>query len=81
MIFGISGTELVVILFIGLLLVGPDKLPVYARKAGTLVRDLRKQWDGLHADSSHEIERTMEETGINDLKRDLNEITGRPHTV
>ena len=32
MLFGISGTELMVILVIALVLVGPDKLPDYARK-------------------------------------------------
>ena len=31
MLFGISGTELMVILVIALVLVGPDKLPDYAR--------------------------------------------------
>lgn len=34
MLFGISGTELMVILVIALVLVGPDKLPDYARKVG-----------------------------------------------
>ena len=40
MLFGISGTELMVILVITLVLVGPDKLPDYARKAGRFILSL-----------------------------------------
>ena len=36
MLFGISGTELMVILVITLVLVGPDKLPDYARNGRTI---------------------------------------------
>ena len=36
MLFGISGTELMVILVIALVLVGPDKLPDYARRSDDL---------------------------------------------
>lgn len=41
MLFGISGTELMVILVIALVLVGPDKLPDYARKVGRFIHSMR----------------------------------------
>ena len=41
MLFGISGTELMVILVIALVLVGPDKLPDYARKVGRFIHSKR----------------------------------------
>jgi len=34
--------EILVILVVTLLVVGPEKLPEYARKFGKMVRDLRK---------------------------------------
>ena len=81
MIFGISGTELAVILFIGLLVVGPNKLPEYARKAGELVRTIREQWSGLRKEGSRQIDQTMQDAGLADIKHDLDEIAGRPHTA
>lgn len=40
--FGIGGPELVIILVLALLLVGPDKLPQVVRTVGTGLRDLRR---------------------------------------
>ena len=40
--FGIGGPELLVILVIALLFVGPDKLPQVAKTVGTGLRDLRR---------------------------------------
>ena len=49
MLFGISGTELMVILVITLVLVGPDKLPDYARKAGRFIHSMRVRGQALSA--------------------------------
>ncbi len=40
--FGIGGPELIIILLIALLFVGPDKLPQVAKTVGTGLRDLRR---------------------------------------
>lgn len=40
--FGIGGPELVLIVIVALLFVGPDKLPQVARTVGTGLRDLRR---------------------------------------
>ena len=45
--FGMSGTELAIILILALLLLGPDKLPGLARTAGKAVRDFKKATNDL----------------------------------
>lgn len=69
--FGISGTELVVILVIALILVGPDRLPGYARKAGRFVRDMRTRGTALRRQSDIDVHGIVEDSGINDIRRDL----------
>ena len=51
MLFGISGTELMVILVIALVLVGPDKLPDYARKVGRFIHSMRVRGQALSEQS------------------------------
>lgn len=48
--FGISGAELIVILLVALVVLGPDRLPVVARKAGQLLGDLRRVSAGFEAE-------------------------------
>jgi len=45
--FGMSGTELAIILVLALLLLGPDKLPNLARTAGKAVRDFKRATNDL----------------------------------
>ena len=40
--FGMSGTELAIVLILALLLLGPDKLPSLARTAGKALRDFKR---------------------------------------
>jgi sec-independent protein translocase protein TatB len=40
--FGMSGTELAIVLVLALLLLGPDKLPSLARSMGKAMRDFRR---------------------------------------
>jgi sec-independent protein translocase protein TatB len=37
-VFGINGWELVIILVVAMLVIGPERLPVYAEQLGSLVR-------------------------------------------
>lgn len=45
--FNIGGMELIVILLVALIVLGPDKLPEAARKAGQMMSELRKMSAGF----------------------------------
>jgi Tat protein translocase TatB subunit len=66
--FGMGGTEILVILIVALLFLGPDKLPEAARSISKGIRDIKKQ--------SRVLQRTIEEDehiggAIRDLKSAL----------
>lgn len=48
--FGISGAELMVVLLLALIVLGPDRLPTVARKAGQVIGELRKVSSGFEAE-------------------------------
>ena len=53
--FGIEAPELLVLLIVGLLVFGPDRLPEMARQAGSWVRDLRRMVANARRDLSDGI--------------------------
>lgn len=53
--FGIDAPELLVLLIVGLLVFGPDRLPEMARQAGSWVRDLRRMVAKARRDLSEGI--------------------------
>jgi sec-independent protein translocase protein TatB len=57
MIGGLSMTELIIILGLALLLLGPDQLPQLARSLGKGLRELRKTTDDLKSQFEQEIAR------------------------
>ena len=66
--FGMGGTEILVILIVALLFLGPDKLPEAAKSISKGIRDLKKQ--------SRVLQRTIEDDehiggAIRDLKSAL----------
>lgn len=48
--FGISGAEVMIILLVALIVLGPDRLPQVARKAGQMMGELKKVTSGFEAE-------------------------------
>ena len=55
MVFGIDAEKLFVLLIIGMLVLGPDKLPEYAAKFGRVVRELRRMAAGAQEQLREEL--------------------------
>jgi sec-independent protein translocase protein TatB len=55
--FGMSGTELAIVLLVALLLLGPQKLPELARALGKGLRDFRKTTDDVRTTVESEFYR------------------------
>ncbi len=68
--FGINGWEFVVLAVVGLIVLGPDRLPHYVGDAARLVRKLR----GLAQDAQDEVRR---ELGPEFADLDLNDLDPR----
>jgi len=67
--------ELLIILIVALLVVGPDKLPEYARKTARFVRNFQKVTTGLTGQISKAINLDDEEDGkAAGFKKDLIEV-------
>ncbi len=73
--------ELVVIFLVALLVIGPDKLPSYARRLGNALREFRKASDDMTKDIRESVVEPLEEAQkplreamepLEDLNRELN---------
>jgi sec-independent protein translocase protein TatB len=63
-VFDIGATELLLVAIIGLVVVGPERLPRLARTVGLWVKKLRGQVSSIQRDINRELE-------LEDLKRQL----------
>jgi len=72
--FGISFIEFLLIAAIALIIVGPDRIPEYARKLGKLVRDFRRMTTNLTGEMKKAIDLDNNETA-SDLKKTFSGIT------
>jgi sec-independent protein translocase protein TatB len=70
---GISFFELIVIAAIALVVIGPDRIPEYARKFGKLVRDFRRMTTSLTGEMKKAIDLDSDIT--NDLKKTVSGVT------
>jgi sec-independent protein translocase protein TatB len=66
-VFGINGPEFLILLVIGILVIGPQRLPEYTQKLTNIVKELRRMAAGAK-------EQLKEETGV-----DLNEVDWRKY--
>lgn len=65
--FGVGLPELAVILVVGIIVFGPDKLPDYARQAGRMVRQLRKFAQAAQDDLRSELGPEFADLKLTDL--------------
>src|SRR6478735_3448981 len=72
--FGIGFGELIVIMAIALVVVGPERMPDLARRVGTTIRDLRRMYDNMRAELGadfEEVERGIQTLRSLDPRREL----------
>lgn len=82
--FNLSGTEIIVILLLALVILGPEKLPEAMRKAGRAYSELRKMANSFQSEVRSVLDEPMEELrGTADALRDATNFTGsskKPNT-
>lgn len=66
--FNLSGTELVFIAMLGLIVLGPEKLPSAMRRAGKVYREIRN----VTSNMQREVNKVMEEP-IREVRKMVNE--------
>jgi len=70
-LFGIGGPELAVILVLGLILVGPKKLPQVARTVGAGIRDLKRAANMAQTEFRETVDELMREADLDDTLTQL----------
>jgi sec-independent protein translocase protein TatB len=60
-VFNISGSEVVIILLVALIVLGPDKLPDAVRKAGRFYGELRRMSTGFQAELREALDEPLRE--------------------
>ncbi|MCX2746399.1 twin-arginine translocase TatA/TatE family subunit [Arthrobacter sp. MI7-26] len=53
--FGINGPEFLILLIIGVIVIGPSRLPEYTRKLANLVKELRRMASGAREQIKEEV--------------------------
>lgn len=65
--FDVGIWEILVIVVVGIIVFGPDRLPDYARQAGRMVRQLRKFAQGAQSDLRRELGPEYADLNLADL--------------
>ena len=69
-------TELIVILLLALLVVGPERLPEMGRRLAEILRDLRRAYDNLTSELGPEL-RSIQQTTL-ELRESVESVTSIP---
>lgn len=67
-LFGIGGNELIIIVILAMIVLGPEKVVRSARAIGKLVRDLKSYFTSLTSELKSELDILDEIKDIKDLK-------------
>lgn len=70
--FDIGFWELVIIALVALVIIGPERLPAFARDAGRVFRKVRS----FIQSAKREIEKELELDQLNDLNESINHVEG-----
>ncbi len=77
--FNLSGSEIIVILLLALVILGPEKLPEAMRKAGRAYSELRKMANSFQSEVRSALDEPMAELrGTADAIRDATSFTDKP---
>lgn len=68
-ILNVGGPELIVLMLLGVIVLGPERLARVAREAGKLVRNLKAYFQSLSDELKNELD-VLDE--LNDIKREIN---------
>jgi Tat protein translocase TatB subunit len=68
-VFNVGGAELIVILLIALVVLGPEKLPDAVRKAGRIYGEVRRMANGFQS----ELRSAIDEPGLQEMRDGLDE--------
>jgi sec-independent protein translocase protein TatB len=80
-VFNLSGSEIIVILLLALVILGPEKLPEAMRKAGRAYSELRKMANSFQSEVRSALDEPMTELrGTADAIRDATSFTGDAKT-
>src|SRR3954447_17031263 len=71
---GLSMTEVIIILGLALILLGPDQLPSIAKTIGKGMREIRKATDDLKSTFEQEMVRMDDMVNVNDQPRSLQPV-------
>jgi len=72
-------TELIIILLLALIVVGPERLPEMGRKLGEMLRDVRKAYENLTKDLGPELASLQQTT--QELRETVNSVTAIPQDM
>jgi len=79
--FGIGTAELIVILVIGIMVVGPERMVEFAREAGTMLRKFRSETDGVTKEFREALALDEMQETVNEMKDSVQEINGELRTT